>query len=451
MVVDPAPTTSRTQPPLSSGKVRLTIGTVGLGTFIEWFEYASYAYLATTIAVVFFPNADGTAALLQTYGVFALSFLVRPIGGLFWGHFGDRIGPKRTLTLTIIGMGIATLTIGLIPGYATIGVAAPLLLLLARILQSFCASGEYSGAAVLLAEHAPADRRARWVSTVPLATSAGFLVASVTATAMNGLLGPDVVQEWGWRIPFLLAAVLTIVVRYIRSKVSDSPVRVALEEEDEVATAPLRQLAREHWRTVLRMLCVMAVNAGGYYLVLTYMVTYIEVELGMSAFASGAILSLALVLYLPLIVVGAWLSDTFGRRRLLLINAVGFLLVSYPAFVLLGESGFLGVLLIQISLVALFSLNDSTFAVYFIEAVPPKVRLSGFSVPFNIGNAVFGGTAPFVATGLIALTGDTRAPALLIMAFAVLGLIALAVQRDPYDPEAARVEAAAARRLPDLR
>lgn len=442
MATDLAPDSSVPRPRLSRAQVRLTVGTVGLGTFIEWFEYASYAYLATTIAMVFFPNANPTTALLQTFGVFAISFLIRPIGGLFWGHFGDRIGPKRTLTLTIVGMGVATFTIGVLPTYATIGVAAPILLLVARMLQSFCASGEYSGAAVLLAEHAPLDKRARWVSTVPLATSAGFLGASVAATALNGLLSTEAMQEWGWRIPFLLAAVLTIVVRYIRSKVSDSPVRKKMEEEKSVATAPLVELIRDHWKSMLRMLFIMAVNASGYYLVLTYMVTYIEVELGLSAFQSSVILSLALILYLPLIFLGAWLSDTYGRRRLLLINAVGFILLSYPAFVLLGQSGFVGVLLIQISLVALFSLNDSTFAVYFIEAVPPQVRLSGFSIPFNFGNAIFGGTAPFIATWLISITDNSYAPAFLIMTLSAIGLIALIFQGDAYDPKAAKAAAA---------
>lgn len=426
---------------LDRSKVRMTLSTVGLGTFIEWFEYASYAYLATTIAVVFFPNANSTTALLQTFGVFALSFLVRPIGGMFWGHFGDRIGPKRTLTLTIIGMGLATFMIGVLPGYATIGVAAPILLLAARMLQSFCAAGEYSGAAVLLAEHAPVNKRARWVSTVPLATSAGFLGASVAASLLNGLLPEGAVEEWGWRLPFLAAAVLTIVVRYIRSRVPDSPIREKMAEEKSVATAPLVELIKGHWPSMLRMLFIMAVNASGYYLVLTYMVTYIEVELGLTAFQSSLILSLALVLYLPLIFVGAWLSDVFGRRRLLLINVVGFIVLSYPAFVLLGQVGFLGVLLIQIALVALFSLNDSTFAVYFVEAVPAQVRLSGFAIPFNFGNAIFGGTAPFIATWLISVTDNSHAPAFLIIALSVVGLIALLFQGDPYDPKAARAAA----------
>lgn len=434
MPIEPTTTLDRSQ-------VRLTLSTVGLGTFIEWFEYASYAYLATTIARVFFPGANPTTALLETFGVFAISFLVRPIGGLFWGHFGDRIGPKRTLTVTIVGMGLATLMIGLLPGYATIGALAPALLLIARLLQSFCAAGEYSGAAVLLAEHAPSTKRARWVSTVPLATSAGFLGASALTSLLNGILPDGAVEAWGWRIPFLTAAVLTIIVRWIRAKVPDSPIREQMEKDDTVARAPLFELVKEHWPSMLRMLFIMAVNASGYYLVLTYMVTYIEVELGMSPFHASIILSISLVLYLPLIFLGAWLSDMFGRRRLLIINAVGFILLSYPAFVLLGHAGFFGVLAIQVALVALFSLNDSTFAVYFVEAVPAQVRLSGFAIPFNFGNAIFGGTAPFVATWLISVTGTAYAPAFLIMGLSLIGLFALIFQGDPYDPRAARAAA----------
>lgn len=442
MAEDLAPDQPFKQHRLTRKEARLTVSTVALGTFIEWFEYASYAYLATTIAVVFFPNSDPTVALLETFGIFAISFLVRPIGGLFWGHFGDRLGPKKTLTITIVGMGVATFAIGILPPYAAIGAAAPILLLVARMLQSFCAAGEYSSAAVLLAEHAPVDRRARWVSAVPAATAGGFLGASVAVALLSGLLSAETMQEWGWRVPFLVAAVLTVVVRYVRSKVPESPTRQKMDQQGEVAKAPLMDLIKSHWRPMLRMLCVMAVNASGYYLVLTYMVTYIEVELDLSAFQASFIVSLALILYLPLIYVGAWLSDKYGRRRLLVINAIGFILLSYPAFVLLGESGFFGVLLIQIALVALFSLNDSTFAVYFIEAVPPQVRLSGFALPYNFGVAIFGGASPLAATWLIAVTGNPYAPAFLIIGFSIAGLIALSFQGEPHDPKAAKAAAA---------
>lgn len=423
-----APTTSA----LSSQAARRTVGASGLGTFIEWFEYASYAYLATIIAAVFFPNSDPTVALMESFGIFAVAFLMRPVGGLFWGHFGDRIGPKRTLNITILGMGLATLSIGILPPYAVLGAAAPLLLLVARMLQSFCAAGEYSSAAVLLAEHAPRRRRARWVSAVPLCTASGFLGASMLVALLTGVLSEEAMQSWGWRIPFLVAAPLTIVVWYIRRRLEESPIHQELEEQGQVARSPLFTLIREHWPSILRMLIIMAVNAAGYYLVLTYMVTYIQVEVGMSAFQSTIIVTIALIAYIPLIFLGAWLADRYGRRRMLMTNAIVFVLISYPAFAVLGSVGFVGVLLIQVLLVAIFSLNDSTFAVYFIEAVPAEVRLSGFALPYNFGVAIFGGSAPLAATWLISVTGDPIAPAYIIIGLCLAGAVALWFQGDPY-------------------
>lgn len=423
-----APTTSA----LSAQGARRTVGASGLGTFIEWFEYASYAYLATIIAAVFFPNSDPAVALMESFGIFALAFLMRPIGGMFWGHFGDRIGPKRTLNITIIGMGIATLSIGILPPYAILGPIAPLLLLAARMLQSFCAAGEYSSAAVLLAEHAPRHRRARWVSAVPLCTASGFLGASMLVALLTGVLSPEAMESWGWRIPFLVAAPLTIVVWYIRRRLEESPIHKELEAHDGVVKSPLGTLIRRHWPSMLRMLLIMAVNAAGYYLVLTYMVTYIQVEVGMTAFESTVIVTIALIAYIPLIFLGAWLADRYGRRRLLMINAITFIVLSYPAFVLLGSVGFVGVLLIQLLLVGIFSLNDSTFAVYFIEAVPAEVRLSGFALPYNFGVAIFGGSAPLAATWLISVTGDPIAPAYIIIVLCLAGAIALWFQGDPY-------------------
>ena len=429
---------------LSPASARRTVLAASAGTFIEWLEYASYAYLATTIAAVFFPDSDPTVALIKTFAVFALSFLMRPVGGLFWGHFGDRIGRQRTLAISIIGMGLSTACLGLLPTHATIGLAAPVLLLLLRMCQSFCAAGEYSGAAVLLAEHAPPQRRARWVSAVPIATAGGFLAASFIVTALNGLVSSAAMQEWGWRIPFLVAAPLTAVAWYIRRHVQESPVFLELQEEQELPAAPLREGLRKHWRVMLRMLCVMAVNASGYYLVLAYMVTYIEQEVGLTAFQSTFIVTTALVVYLPLLYAGAWLADRYGRRRILLTNCVAFIVLSYPAFVLLGHVGFVGALLVQLVLVAVFSLNDSTFATYFVEAFPTEVRFTGFALPFNVGVALFGGVSPLVASWLIARTGNALAPAFIIMILSAVALVALAIQRDPYTTDIAEAGKTAA-------
>lgn len=418
-----------------------------VGTFIEYFDYASYSYLATTIAVVFFPPGNPAVALVQTFALFALSFAMRPIGALFWGHFGDKIGRKRTLAITIIGIGFATTCIGLLPGFATIGFWAPALLVLLRLFQSFCTAGEYSGAAVMLAEYAPADKRARYISAVPIGCAIGFLAASTVATVLNGQLGPDAMAEWGWRIPFLLAAPMTLIGIYLRTRIHETPVFLKAQEKGELTKLPGLVVFRKHWKPLLRTLAVMGINATGYYLVLGYMQTYLEVEVGLSGFEASIIMTTSLLIYLPFLYAGAYLADRFGRKTVLMASAVIFLTLSYPIFLLLGAGGgFAAAMALQILLVATFSLNDSTFATYFTEAFPANVRFSGFAIPFNFGVALFGGTGPLVAAWLIAETGNNTMPAFVMMAVALLGVIALFFTKEtkPTKAEAAAINAAAA-------
>ena len=397
----------------------------GVGTLAEFFDYASYSYLATTIAAVFFPAGDKAAALLQTFALFALSFAMRPVGGLFWGRFGDRKGRKKALELTIIGMGLATFSIGLLPGYAAIGIWAPILLVSMRLLQSFFTAGEYSGAAVLVGEFAPPSKRGRYVSVVPISCALGFLLASTLASFLHGSLGEQQMLSWGWRVPFLVAGVITVSGWYVRRAIEETPDFAAVLAENSVSNSPLTILLREHWRVLARLLCVMGVNAAGYYLVLGYMATYLEVEGGLTASRAAAITSIALLAYLPLLYLSAVLSDRIGRRRVLMASALLFVLLSYPAFKVLESGGFSTMLLIQLLLVAVFALNDGSFAAYFVEAFPPTVRFSGFALPFNVGVVVFGGTTPLLATWLIQNTGNELMPAFIMMAVASMGLLAL--------------------------
>ncbi|MFJ4175222.1 MFS transporter [Microbacterium sp. NPDC089696] len=422
------PTTETSRAELK--KRRRTLFASSVGTFIEYFDYASYSYLALTLAQVFFADSDPGVAVVQTFGLFALSFVMRPLGALFWGHVGDRIGRKRTLAFTIIGMGIATTAIGLLPGYAVLGLIAPLLLLLLRMTQSFCASGEYAGAAVLVGESAPIRQRARWISAVPIGSATGFLLASFTSTGLHAALPEDAMLEWGWRVPFLLSAPLTLIAWYIRTRMEESPVFRAMEKavEDKAVVAPvnpLRSLFRDHWRTVIRMLLIMAINACGYYLVLTYMATYLEQEVGLSGLDSNVIVTVALVVYLPLLYLFATMADRYGRKRILMISSILFVLVTLPAFLVLGSTGFVGALIVQLLLVAIFAMNDGVFATLFVESFPTSVRFSGFALPFNVGNALFGGLAPLTAAWLIEVTGAPTAPAFIVIALAVVAIIAL--------------------------
>jgi MFS transporter, MHS family, proline/betaine transporter len=219
--------------------LRATIG-ASIGNLVEWFDFAVYGYLATTLAVVFFPSGNPTASLLSTFAVFAAAFFVRPLGGLFFGPLGDRIGRQRVLATVIILMSLATFAIGLLPGYATIGIWAPLLLVVCRLLQGFSAGGEFGGGATFLAEYSPDDRRGYMVSWLEFSTLIGFILGSGSVLVMNSALGEDAMIAWGWRIPFLIAGPLGIVGLYIRLRLEDTPEFRALESTGEVSESPLR-------------------------------------------------------------------------------------------------------------------------------------------------------------------------------------------------------------------
>ncbi|NKX56891.1 MFS transporter [Arthrobacter mobilis] len=401
-----------------------------IGNFVEWFDYAVYGYLAATISVVFFPEADPQTALLSTFALFAISFLVRPLGGFIWGHIGDRVGRRNALSLSILIMSAATFCIALIPGYATIGLWAPVLLLLVRVVQGFSASGEYAGASAFLVEYAPAHRRGLYAAVVPASTAAGLLLGSLFAAVLTGVLSAEQMTDWGWRLPFLLAAPMGLIGRYIRTKLEDTPAFRELEKEDHAAKAPVKSMFRNHWRQLLQAVGAVLLNAVGFYVILSYMPTYLSEELGMGATESYIATTIALLTYIGFIFATGMLSDRFGRKRVLICASVLFILLTVPAFALLGTGNFLVIVLVQILLGAMLTLNDGTLPSFLAEMFPTKVRYSGFAVSFNLSNALFGGTAPFVATLLIAATGNDLAPAWYLAAAAVISLVAVALSRE---------------------
>ncbi|MCW4465796.1 MFS transporter [Glutamicibacter sp. MNS18] len=397
-----------------------------IGNFVEWFDYAAYGYLAVTISAVFFPTEDRQLALLMTFGVFALSFLVRPVGGFIWGHLGDRIGRKEALSWSILLMTGATFCIALLPGYAAIGVGAPLLLLALRLVQGFSAAGEYAGAASFLVEYAPANRRGLYAAVVPASTATGLLLGSLMAAVLTGMLDPAQMESWGWRIPFLLAAPMGLIGRYIRTKLEDSPVYRQAQEESAPEAAPVSALFRNHWRQLLLATGAVLLNAVGFYVILSYMPTYLSEELGLPASSSYLATTVALATYIGFIFLTGMLSDRFGRKRVLMSASVLFVLFTVPAFMLLDTGNFLVIVLVQILLGAMLTLNDGTLPSYLAEMFPTRVRYSGFAVSFNLSNALFGGTAPFVATLLIATSGNLLAPGWYLMGAAVISLVAVA-------------------------
>jgi MHS family proline/betaine transporter-like MFS transporter len=401
-----------------------------IGNFVEWFDYASYGYLATIIAVVFFPKTDGATGLLATYGVFAISFIVRPIGGIVWGHVGDRIGRRTSLSLSILIMSCSTFLIALLPTYAQVGMLAPVLLLLVRVVQGFSASGEYAGAAAFLAEYAPDKRRGIYTSIVPASTAAGLLLSSVLVVLMHAALTSEQLQSFGWRLPFLLAAPFGLIGRYIRVKLEDTPRFKAMEKNHQAAQAPIAELLSKHRGRMLIAFGVTCLNAVAFYLVLSYMPTYLSTEMGMSESASFIAATISLTAYIGLIFVMGAISDRVGRKSMLIGASILFAVLTVPLFKGLAGASFAMIVAIQVAFGALLTMNDGTLPCFLSEIFPTRVRYSGFAFCFNAANALFGGTAPLVATWLISATGNKLAPAWYLVGAAGVALIAMLASRE---------------------
>jgi MHS family proline/betaine transporter-like MFS transporter len=396
-----------------------------IGNFVEWFDYAVYGYFAAVISSVFFPETDRQTALLATFGVFAVSFFIRPLGGFIWGHIGDRMGRRKALSLSIVIMSLATFCIALVPGYGSIGVWAPILLLLIRVVQGFSAAGEYAGASAFLVEYAPANKRGLYAAVVPASTAAGLLLGSLIAALLSTVLSADQLHEWGWRLPFLLAAPMGLIGRYIRTKLEDTPAFRALAAEEETVKAPAFAMFKTYRKQLVIATGAVLLNAVGFYVILSYMPTYLSEELHFGAAESFLATTIALASYIGFIFLTGIASDRFGRKRMLITASLLFITLTLPEFMLLDTGNFLVIVLIQILLGGMLTLNDGTLPSFLAELFPTRVRYSGFAVSFNLSNALFGGTAPFMATLLIGLTHSKLAPGWYLVAASLVSLIAV--------------------------
>lgn len=417
-------------PEVDQATVRKAVVGAAVGNCVEWFDFAIYAFLATYIAAVFFPSADQTAALLSTFAVFAVSFFTRPLGGLFFGPMGDKIGRQRVLATVVILMSLSTFLIGVLPGYAQIGFVAPLLLILLRCLQGFSAGGEYGGAATFLAEYAPDGRRGYTVSWLLFSTLIGFLLGSAMATVLAATIPEAAMGTWGWRIPFLVALPLGLVGLYIRLRLEDTPEFRALQESGEVAGSPFMETVRENWRPILQIAGLVVIHNVGFYIVFTYMSTYFPTYLGFSttaAFVSTVIAGLVAMALIPPL--GA-LSDRVGRKPLLLTASVLFAVLAYPLFALMNT----GNLTLAILALVVLAIIEATFVCCSLaagaELFTTRVRSGGFGIGYNLSVAIFGGTAPYIATFLIDRTGNPLSPSYYMIFAAVITLITVLTMRE---------------------
>ncbi|CAE6965938.1 MFS transporter [Ectopseudomonas khazarica] len=408
---------------VSPATLRKVIAASAIGNFVEWFDFAVYGFLAVTIAALFFPQGNPTLALLQTFAVFAVSFALRPLGGIFFGSLGDRIGRKRVLSITVLMMAGATTLIGLLPTYASIGLFAPLLLALARCLQGFSAGGEYAGACAFVMEHAPTERKARYGSFVPVSTFLAFASAAGLVFGLDQFISNEQMQAWGWRLPFLIAAPLGLVGLYMRLRLDESPAFQALAAEQAPEHSPLRETLRSHGATIVCLGAFISATALSFYMFTTYLSTYMQVVGGASR-PTALLANLMALVFAGLLCpfVGRY-SDRVGRRRTILSACLALIVAVYPAFSLATSGQLLpsalGAMLLAVGAV----ICGVVTAVLLSEQFPTRVRYTASAFTYNIAYTLFGGTAPLVATWLIEQTGDRMAPAYYLI---VIALIAMA-------------------------
>lgn len=415
-----APAGGQTDP----ATLRRAITASALGNATEWFDYGIYAYGVTYISAALFPG-DTDQAVLFALATFAISFLVRPLGGLFWGPLGDRIGRKSVLALTILMMAGATFGVGLIPDYAHIGFWAPTLLIILRMVQGFSTGGEYGGAATFMAEYAPDDRRGFFGSFLEFGTLAGFSLGASLMLLFSLTLGDAAMHDWGWRIPFLIAAPMGLIGTYLRSKMEDTPIFLEECVVEESRQAPgLATLARDHWRPLLVVGgLVVALNVVNYTL-LSYMPTYLQRRIGLTtdeALIVPIIGMLFMMVFLPF--AGA-LSDRIGRRAMWRFSLLGLLVGVVPLYMLMG-TGLAGAIAGFILLGLLYVPQLATISATFPALFPTSVRFAGFAIAYNVSTSIFGGTAPAIGSGLISWTGDQLMPAYYMILSCLVGLVAL--------------------------
>jgi MHS family proline/betaine transporter-like MFS transporter len=416
--------------------MRQSLKGASIGNFMEWYDFGVYGYIATVLAQVFYPgNSVSAVHLLATFSTLAAAFVVRPIGGLIFGPLGDRIGRKRVLVITIVMMTIGTTGTGLLPGYSTIGVWAPILLVLARVFQGLSTGGEYVGAMTYIVEQAPDRKRGRVVGILPLGNLAGFVAAGLIVTGLQTWLSNHEMLTWGWRVPLLLSAPLGLVAIFMRMRLEESPAyqgeSQATETDD--SSRQYRRTIAQQWRPMLICAALVYTSNAADYMLTGYLPTYLKVFVHVSHTSGLTMITATLTILALLLVSVAALSDRIGVKPIMRTGCVLLVVASIPAFWLIQSGGgrmlvFLGVLLIGLMELCFDSTSPATMPALF----PTNVRNGALAISYNVSISAFGGTTPLIAQALVSTTGNLMVPAYMLIGAGIVGLVTLA-----FTPEVA--------------
>ncbi|WP_306319943.1 MULTISPECIES: MFS transporter [unclassified Streptomyces] len=411
---------------------RRAVGAAAIGNVTEWFDFGVFANLTPVLTAVFFTGASETVGTIGTLGLFAVAFLVRPLGGMFFGPLGDRIGRTKVLSITVIMMAIGTFVIAFIPGYETWGPAAPLLMLLARLVQGFSTGGEYGGAMTFIAEYAPDKKRGFLGSWLEFGTLTGYLLGGIAGLVIQlpGVMSHEDLLSWGWRIPFLISGPIGIIGLYLRLKLEDTPAFKAAvaKQQGREGNQTLKEIKRvftDHWRPMLICMGLVLVFNVTNYMLTTYMLEYID------KFAPSVSPTWAQLLEISVLAIGMLLitfvgrlSDRIGRKPVLYFGCGMLIVLGVPSVLLIQQntltSVFAGLVLMSLMLLCFNSTIPSTLPALF----PTDIRYGGLSIAFNLSVSLFGGTTAVVNALLVEATGDINVPGYYLMAAGVIGAVA---------------------------
>ncbi|MCQ6268370.1 MHS family MFS transporter [Fictibacillus sp. WQ 8-8] len=416
-------------------KVRKAVIAGAIGNVLEMYDWAIYGLYAAIISDQFFPASDATASLLLTFGVFAVGFIMRPLGALFFGPLGDRVGRKKALSISVIMMAVGTVLIGILPNYNQIGIAAPILLVLARFIQGFSAGGEWGGSTTFLVEYAPKTRRGFFGSFQQVSTAGGVLLAALVSLAFSLMMTPETLNAWGWRLPFLIGILPGLLGLYLRMRVDETPKFKEIEETQEHVKMPLKEIVTKYPIPFLKAIGFTIHWTVSYYIFINYMPAYMNKVLNLPFSTALAVNVTVLSFFIILIPIMGHLSDRIGRKPLLICSCLGFIVLSYPMFLLIGKEGILFVLLPQFILAIFESMYCGTGPTALAELFPTKVRNTALSVGYNLAVAVFGGTAPFMATYLISVTNSKVSPTYYLIGCSIVTLLVLFTLRETKNDE----------------
>jgi MFS family permease len=405
----------------------------GLGTMIEWYDFYIFGSLAVIMSQLMFPKDQPAWALIQTWALFATGFVVRPFGAIVFGRVGDLIGRKYAFLVTLTIMGLSTFVIGLLPTYASVGLLAPLILLLLRLLQGLALGGEYGGAAVYVAEHVPDNKRGYYTSFIQVTATLGLFVSLGVILAVKKMMSDADFKAWGWRVPFLLSIVLVMISLWIRMTLKESPLFASIKAQGKASMAPLRESFGNWANLRIVLLVLFGATAGqgivwytGQFYALSFLQTVLKIDLA----KASIIMAVALLLAMPFFVVFGALSDRIGRLKIMMAGNLIAALTYLPIYHAMKDHAgdpknpnmpvLIGLIFIQVIYVTMVY---GPIAAFLIESFPAKIRYTSFSLPYHLGNGWFGGTLPLIASLLVAQTHNIYAGLYWVMAVALMTFI----------------------------